>query len=43
LFTGLAAKTHFGRPNFQDFLMSLKYEHPNVSQLIIEQLVNASY
>lgn len=33
LFTGLEAKTHFGRPNFQDFLQSLKYEHPNVKQI----------
>ncbi|XP_078316138.1 dual oxidase 2-like [Crassostrea virginica] len=30
LFTGLSAVTHFGRPNFRDFLKSVKYEHPNV-------------
>ena len=30
LFTGLQATTHFGRPKFQDFLASLKYEHPEV-------------
>ena len=32
LFTGLQATTHFGRPKFQDFLQSLKYEHANVSE-----------
>ncbi|XP_062620936.1 dual oxidase 2-like [Saccostrea cucullata] len=30
LFTGLSAVTHFGRPDFQDFLKSVKMEHPNV-------------
>lgn len=30
LFTGLSAVTHFGRPNFQDFLKSVRSEHPNV-------------
>lgn len=33
LFTGLSAVTHFGRPNFQDFLKSVRSEHPNVCNL----------
>ncbi|XP_078663035.1 dual oxidase 2-like [Branchiostoma floridae x Branchiostoma belcheri] len=28
LFTGLNSITHFGRPDFQHFLMSLQEEHP---------------
>ena len=30
LFTGLKATTHFGRPDFLDFLFSLQLEHPEV-------------
>lgn len=30
LFTGLGSTTHFGRPRFEDFLMSLHKEHPKV-------------
>ncbi|XP_060062787.1 dual oxidase 2-like [Ylistrum balloti] len=33
LFTGLSATTHFGRPQFQDFLTSLHLEHPTVKQV----------
>ncbi|KAK3606271.1 hypothetical protein CHS0354_037947 [Potamilus streckersoni] len=33
LFTGLKATTHFGRPEFVDFLQSLHYEHPDVKQI----------
>ncbi|KAL5006128.1 hypothetical protein ScPMuIL_017286 [Solemya velum] len=33
LFTGLKATTHFGRPQFTDFFMSLKHEHPGVGQV----------
>ncbi|XP_046910014.2 dual oxidase 2 [Dermatophagoides farinae] len=33
LFTGLQAKTHFGRPNFKVFLESLQYEHRNVERV----------
>ncbi|CAG2111400.1 unnamed protein product, partial [Medioppia subpectinata] len=33
LFTGLKAKTHFGRPNFTVFLDSLQQEHPNVTRV----------
>lgn len=31
LFTGLRSTTHFGRPDFNDFLMSLHEEHPKVN------------
>ncbi|KAL4227430.1 hypothetical protein ACF0H5_012874 [Mactra antiquata] len=33
LFTGLRAKTHFGRPQFEEFFKSLHYEHPSVKQV----------
>ncbi|XP_055864170.1 dual oxidase 2-like [Biomphalaria glabrata] len=33
MFTGLRAKTHFGRPKFQDFFEALKIVHENVSQI----------
>ncbi|XP_033750428.1 dual oxidase 2-like isoform X2 [Pecten maximus] len=33
LFTGLSATTHFGRPQFQDFLTSLSVEHRSVKQV----------
>ncbi|XP_021358388.1 dual oxidase 2-like isoform X2 [Mizuhopecten yessoensis] len=33
LFTGLSATTHFGRPQFQDFLTSLHLEHKEVKQV----------
>ncbi|KAI2797837.1 hypothetical protein BLOT_015257 [Blomia tropicalis] len=33
LFTGLKAKTHFGRPDFEIFLDSLQLEHPNVERI----------
>ncbi|ESO87606.1 hypothetical protein LOTGIDRAFT_235056 [Lottia gigantea] len=33
LFTGLRATTHFGRPKFQDFLLSLAHEHDGVPQV----------
>ncbi|KAK3606272.1 hypothetical protein CHS0354_037948 [Potamilus streckersoni] len=33
LFTGLKAVTHFGRPEFVDFLRSLHDEHPDVNQI----------
>ncbi|OTF83735.1 hypothetical protein BLA29_000768 [Euroglyphus maynei] len=33
LFTGLQAKTHFGRPNFKVFFESLQYEHQNVERV----------
>ncbi|KAI8789215.1 G-protein coupled receptor 126, partial [Biomphalaria glabrata] len=33
MFTGLRAKTHFGRPKFQDFFEALKVVHENVSQI----------
>ncbi|KAK3606293.1 hypothetical protein CHS0354_037969 [Potamilus streckersoni] len=33
LFTGLKAVTHFGRPDFVDFLQSLHYQHPEVKQI----------
>lgn len=32
MFTGLKAVTHFGRPQFQEFLESLHIEHPEVSE-----------
>ncbi|XP_076465945.1 dual oxidase 1-like [Babylonia areolata] len=32
LFTGLKATTHFGRPDFVEFLFSLQLEHPQVRQ-----------
>ena len=31
LFTGLRSVTHFGRPNFVDFLKDAHKDHPNVS------------
>lgn len=33
LFTGLKAVTHFGRPQFQEFLESLHIEHPEAKQI----------
>lgn len=33
LFTGLRATTHFGRPDFVDFLYSLQLEHPRVDRI----------
>ncbi|XP_048733941.2 dual oxidase 2-like isoform X2 [Ostrea edulis] len=33
LFTGLKAITHFGRPQFQEFLESLHREHPEAKQV----------
>ncbi|XP_078313072.1 dual oxidase 2-like isoform X3 [Crassostrea virginica] len=33
LFTGLKAITHFGRPQFQEFLESLHIEHPEAKQI----------
>ncbi|XP_062578537.1 dual oxidase 2-like isoform X2 [Saccostrea cucullata] len=33
LFTGLKAITHFGRPQFQEFLESLHSEHPEAKQI----------
>ncbi|XP_035207728.1 dual oxidase 2-like isoform X3 [Stegodyphus dumicola] len=33
LFTGLRAKTHFGRPDFEVFLNSLRLEHSEVSKI----------
>ncbi|KAH9518446.1 Dual oxidase 2 [Bulinus truncatus] len=33
MFTGLRAKTHFGRPKFQDFFEALKIVHDDVSQI----------
>ncbi|GFS21263.1 dual oxidase [Elysia marginata] len=33
MFTGLRAKTHFGRPKFSDFFEALKVVHNNVSQI----------
>ncbi|KAK3803212.1 hypothetical protein RRG08_013795 [Elysia crispata] len=33
MFTGLRAKTHFGRPKFSDFFEALKIIHNNVNQI----------
>ncbi|KAK7499705.1 hypothetical protein BaRGS_00009046, partial [Batillaria attramentaria] len=33
LFTGLKATTHFGRPDFVEFLFSLQLEHPAVERI----------
>ncbi|XP_059174875.1 dual oxidase 1-like [Physella acuta] len=33
MFTGLRAKTHFGRPKFQDFFEAIKFVHKNVHQI----------
>lgn len=34
LFTGLKAVTHFGRPNFEQFLKSVQAVHPQVCRHI---------
>ena len=39
LFTGLSATTHFGRPNFNEYLGSIKHEHPNVSLVLFYALI----
>ena len=31
IFTGLKAKTHFGRPNFEQILKQVSDKHPGVS------------
>lgn len=33
LFTGLRSTTHFGRPRLEDFLQSLKFEHPQAKHI----------
>lgn len=43
LFTGLKAKTHFGRPNFEVFFDSLQLEHPNVRSSQISNYHYVSY
>ncbi|GIY66008.1 hypothetical protein CEXT_213081 [Caerostris extrusa] len=35
LFTGLHSKTHFGRPDFEVFLDSLRSEHSDVSKIAV--------
>lgn len=45
LFTGLKAVTHFGRPKFSQFFLSIQKLHPTVSidYLLIINMANVLY
>ena len=42
MFTGLKAKTHFGRPNFEQILKQVSDKHPGVSTYLIVLFYNGA-
>ena len=37
MFTGLAATTHFGRPNFENILQAVRGKHPKVNVISVRE------